>query len=358
MADQLLVGTSSQATTAAVTGTNSALFGVVLGATAIGSADAVLGSSAHGNGVHGKTGGPALGISPDTSPSGVFGESTSSGNGVFGQSAGGTGVFGRSSTTGGVGVYGMGGQYAGKFDGAVQVNGNVTANRTLAVTVSSGQAITAVGSDPNSDCINATTSSQQHAGVSANNTSTGVGLWALCNNGVAIYGQSSNVAAQLNGQVNVNGNCHVTGTHTVDADIVLTNSDCAEDFEVDSSADIGPGTVLVLDEVGVLEPSKLAYDRRVAGVVSGAGEFKPGIVLGRKPGGGQTAPIALVGKTYCKVDADYGLVSVGDLLTTSPTLGHAMKAIEPDKAFGSVIGKALASLRSGRGLIPILVALQ
>jgi hypothetical protein len=49
---------------------------------------------------------------------------------------------------------------------------------------------------------------------------------------------------------------------------------------------------------------------------------------------------------------------VGDLLTTSSTPGHAMKASESQKAFGSIIGKALRGLREGQGLIPILIALQ
>jgi hypothetical protein len=35
-----------------------------------------------------------------------------------------------------------------------------------------------------------------------------------------------------------------------------------------------------------------------------------------------------------------------------------MKAADPSRAFGSVIGKALRRLAAGRGLIPILVALQ
>jgi hypothetical protein len=70
------------------------------------------------------------------------------------------------------------------------------------------------------------------------------------------------------------------------------------------------------------------------------------------------ATIALVGKVYCKVDADEAPISVGDLLTTSPTCGHAMKAADPMKAFGAVIGKALAGLDEGCGLIPILVTLQ
>jgi hypothetical protein len=46
------------------------------------------------------------------------------------------------------------------------------------------------------------------------------------------------------------------------------------------------------------------------------------------------------------------------MLTTSDTVGHAMKACDPVRAFGAVIGKALANLTDGRGLIPILISLQ
>jgi hypothetical protein len=35
-----------------------------------------------------------------------------------------------------------------------------------------------------------------------------------------------------------------------------------------------------------------------------------------------------------------------------------MRAADPLLAFGAVIGKALAPLATGRGLVPILVALQ
>jgi hypothetical protein len=35
-----------------------------------------------------------------------------------------------------------------------------------------------------------------------------------------------------------------------------------------------------------------------------------------------------------------------------------MKAEDPFKAFGAVIGKALGSTKGGIGLIPVLVALQ
>jgi hypothetical protein len=66
----------------------------------------------------------------------------------------------------------------------------------------------------------------------------------------------------------------------------------------------------------------------------------------------------MTGKVWCKVDAESGPVQLGDLLTTSSTPGHAMRADDQSRAFGAVIGKALGSLASGRGLIPVLVALQ
>ena len=65
-----------------------------------------------------------------------------------------------------------------------------------------------------------------------------------------------------------------------------------------------------------------------------------------------------MGKVFCKVDAQFGAIEVGDLLTTSPTTGHAMRAEDPMKAFGAVIGKALRPLAEGQGLIPVLIALQ
>ena len=65
-----------------------------------------------------------------------------------------------------------------------------------------------------------------------------------------------------------------------------------------------------------------------------------------------------MGKVNCKVDAQYAAIEAGDLLTTSPSPGHAMKATDPAQAFGTVIGKALKPLKEGTGLIPILISLQ
>ncbi len=143
-------------------------------------------------------------------------------------------------------------------------------------------------------------------------------------------------------------------------DIILKNADCAEEFDIAANLadEVEPGTVMVLDDSGSLCPCSEGYDRRVAGVVSGAGGYRPGIILDRQEAGSGRRPIALNGKVYCKVDGDYGSIRVGDLLTSSPTAGHAMKATDGARSLGTIIGKALEPLSSGQGLIPILVALQ
>jgi hypothetical protein len=152
--------------------------------------------------------------------------------------------------------------------------------------------------------------------------------------------------------LSVNGNVLVTG------DIFFPGADCAEQFDTFGCGVPEPGTVVVIDEGGALRECRDAYDKKVAGVVSGAGDYRHALVLDKHPLDAGRIPVALVGKVYCKVDADYSSIGVGDLLTTSLTPGHAMKAAEPNKAFGSIIGKALRPIGKGKGLIPILVSLQ
>jgi len=153
-------------------------------------------------------------------------------------------------------------------------------------------------------------------------------------------------------RLEVNGDLAVTG------DITLTNGDCAEEFDIAAAASVEPGTVMVLGEEGAVSRSQQAYDKRVAGVVSGAGDLKPGIILDKGESKEGRLPVALMGKVACKVDARHSPIEVGDLLTTSPTPGYAMKATDHPKVAGAVLGKALRSLKEGQGLIPILVALQ
>jgi hypothetical protein len=153
-------------------------------------------------------------------------------------------------------------------------------------------------------------------------------------------------------RLSVNGDVEVTG------DIRLLGADCAENFDVSEAEAAEPGTVMVIDQEGTLKPSEQAYDKRVAGVVSGAEGYKPGIVLDEQKSEADRMPVALIGKVACKVDARHSPIEVGDLLTSSSTSGHAMKADDPLRAFGAVIGKALHSLKGGQDIIPVLIALQ
>ena len=218
------------------------------------------------------------------------------------------------------------------------------------------------GQSQQGDAVQGKSQSNQHAGVSGLNEGTagGYGVYAYCSNatGVAIYATGGKFAGQFDGVLQVNGAANITSTLTVDADIVMTAADCAEDFDLQGAGEVEPGTVMVLDEIGAVEPSRQIYDKKVAGVVSGAGSYRPGMILDRQDTTRKRVPLALVGKVFCKVDAQYGPVEVGDLLTTSLTPGHAMKASDPMRSFGAVLGKALQRLPEGCGLIPILVALQ
>ncbi len=140
--------------------------------------------------------------------------------------------------------------------------------------------------------------------------------------------------------------------------IHVPNADCAEDFPLADGAQLEAGDVVVFDDATALRRSERPYDKRLAGVISGAGDTRPGIVLGSGRHREPRLPVALVGKVTCKVDARFGAVAVGDLLTSSPHPGHAKKADDPRRAFGAVLGKALRPLTDGDGLIPVLVALR
>ncbi|HET7224146.1 MAG TPA: hypothetical protein VFK69_00425 [Candidatus Eisenbacteria bacterium] len=156
----------------------------------------------------------------------------------------------------------------------------------------------------------------------------------------------------------------VDGLQQVKTIQILGGSDLAEPFDVSAPAASAPdpGSVVVIDPAkpGELRVSEAAYDPRVAGVISGANHLAPGMVM--QSDGTALAhgdhPVALTGRVWCKVDAGFGAVHPGDLLTTSPTPGHAMVANDAARRQGAVIGKAMTSLEAGRGLVLVLVSLQ
>lgn len=151
----------------------------------------------------------------------------------------------------------------------------------------------------------------------------------------------------------------VAGMVKCQALAIVGGADLAEPFDV--RGDIRLGMVVSIDpeNAGRLKVSERAYDRCVAGVVSGAGGIDAGLLMGKQssPADGEH-PVALSGRVYCLADASQGPIEPGDLLTTSDNPGHAMKATDPDRSHGAVIGKAMTPLAEGQGLILVLVNLQ
>jgi hypothetical protein len=153
----------------------------------------------------------------------------------------------------------------------------------------------------------------------------------------------------------------------VSALTITGGADFAENFDVNEApakseaAKIEAGMVVSIDPTspGKLQLSAQAYDRRVAGIISGAGGVRPGMMMGQD---GTIAngkyPVALSGRVFCWADATHGAIEPGDLLTTASTPGHAMKVIDPTKAQGAIIGKAMTGLKEGKGLVLTLVTLQ
>jgi hypothetical protein len=178
----------------------------------------------------------------------------------------------------------------------------------------------------------------------------------------------SGVAA-FNGDVgigtdNPSSELDVNGEITANVVTVVGGSDVAEPYNVAPAGDVQPepGMVVCIDRgrVGSMKVSARAYDRRVAGILSGANGIAPGITLRHK---GTVAdgemPVASIGRVWALCDADAGgPIEAGDLLTTSDTPGHAMKAVDGARADGAVIGKAMSDLPAGKGLVLVLVSLK
>jgi len=145
---------------------------------------------------------------------------------------------------------------------------------------------------------------------------------------------------------------------------ILGGADLVEGFDARDDGALGAkpeaGTVLVIDEEneGGLRTSDAEYDRRVAGVVSGANGVEHGIKLGQDGALDGETPVAMTGRVYVKCSTENGPIRPGDLLTTSATSGHAMRATDHARANGAVIGKAMSSLDERTGLVLVLVNLQ
>lgn len=139
----------------------------------------------------------------------------------------------------------------------------------------------------------------------------------------------------------------------------ILGADVSERFPMKGCVE--PGMVVMIDagSSGHLCLAAGEYNTRVAGIVSGAGDIPVGAILGNMKGSEDAPPIALSGRVWTYCDATEAAIEVGDLLTTSATPGHAMKASDAGRRGGAVIGKAMSSLALGEtGLVLVLVNLQ
>lgn len=173
--------------------------------------------------------------------------------------------------------------------------------------------------------------------------------------GIGVYAKGGHLgyAADFQGNVIVRG--WSSGETVVE---IGEGLDYAEGFDVSCQDDIGPGSVLVIDpdNPGKLMASSSPYDNKVAGIVAGANGMGSGVRLGSDE---FDYNVALAGRVYCNVDATEAGVEPGDLLTTSSTLGYAMKVTDYSQAQGAILGKAMEPLEEGKmGQILVLVTLQ
>lgn len=186
---------------------------------------------------------------------------------------------------------------------------------------------------------------------------------------VQVVGDAGNIKLKAGGvtvmTVRADGNVHMSNEASASViEIRGSGNDVAEAFKITSTdTEIRPGMVVSIsaENAGELVLSSKSYERTVAGIISGAGDKHVGLQLGyaEEVKRGELTPVALTGQVWCYVDASYGAVVPGDLLTTSDTVGHAMKVTDYMQAQGAVIGKAMTPLKSGgKGLVLVLVSLQ
>lgn len=158
-----------------------------------------------------------------------------------------------------------------------------------------------------------------------------------------------------------------TGDGRITCDEIRLNggADFAEFFDVipdmGSGLEIEPGMIVSInpDNPGKLMPCAEAYDKKIAGIISGANGVKPGLMMGQDNSiASGDHPVALSGRVYVKATNINGNIEPGDFLTSSAKTGYAMKVKKMKKAKGAIIGKAMTELDAPDGYVLVLVSLQ
>jgi hypothetical protein len=298
-------------------------------------------------------------------------------DGIIAETAGvGKAIVG-ATTGGGTGVWASGtgagsrGSASWTDNGFCAASGDHTASGNYGLLGTANEGVFGNGAPGFSGVKGGTGSGTANAGVYGFSTATaGNGVIGEANTGISAYGVWGRAAQGIGGYFSGGTYAIVAaGKARVNTIEIIGGSDLAEPFEVAGIVEEGsplaiePGMVVVIDEdnPGSLKISTHANDRTVAGIISGANDLAPGMIM--KSEGAEHAdgdhPVALTGRVWCWCDATTAAIKPGDMLTTSDTAGHAMKALDLDAAQGAIIGKAMTPLAPGeRGLVLVLVNLQ
>jgi len=197
------------------------------------------------------------------------------------------------------------------------------------------------------------------------------GVYGYSNHGHGVVGKSGSWGGEIHNSygglfygsnlraIGAFGNVYIAG-----GSVQYSSLDVAEWIKV-SDTSIQAGDVVIIDAADQkkIKKSNSPESRLVAGIIS----TDPGSVGGNQTVNGELVSaqemtnrgyrmLSLCGQVPTKVTDESGPIKVGDLLTTSSTSGHAMRAVDPK--IGTIVGKALEPLPSGQGKILVLLTLQ
>lgn len=368
------------------------------GVYAVGTRRGVYGYSPYGVGVMGYSlYGPRGGIGVSGSGlTGVYGTGTDtgvSGNGIRGVYGKGIfGVRGDSTTSDGYGVYGSNTSGIGVF-GVYSVSVGGEANAGVVGSSIAGSGVLGYSSKPTAPAIQGIHTGDGPAiygssggaypaieglriddgdaigGFAASGTGvlgssdTGVGIVARSTSGNIFEGHS--LPANRRFYVSNGGYVYADGSYNCGLSSSCFNTGIGADVaeRMDASETLQPGDLVEIDpaQPDRFRLARTANSTLVAGVVS----TNPAVTMNNNDladndSGKRTDQrplLALVGKVPVKASAGNGPIQIGDLLVASSTPGHVMKAPRHPEP-GTVAGKALAPLKSGTGVILMLVTLQ
>jgi hypothetical protein len=321
----------------------------------------VLGTSSSGAGVNGGSssgagvnGSSSTGDGVDGTSSGAVGVSGTSNSpttdGVLGQASGGSGVAGSATT--GPGVFGV--SHSG--DGAI---GNSTDANGVGGASTNGVGVSGVST--NNTGVKGNSANDGVLGISSHPSGggTAAAVDAINTGGGDIF------IAQTSPSVHV-ARIDSTGKGFFDGGTQNSGADYAESVPASDASSLAPGDVLAIDPRNANQVTLAGSPD--SGLVAGVYSTKPSVLAvgdrGVDASLSGTAPVAMLGIVPTKVSAENGAIRPGDLLTTAGTPGYAMKArpvvvggvaIYPT---GTILGKALAPLATGRGTIEVLLMMR